>query len=79
MNAGAIDVKRAGFGSILERRERQCIKVVGTLLRPNVATLSQLYIEVNMQQRRDVSASFVLSSLKAKRGCRIRGIEDRTS
>ena len=57
MNADAIDVKREGFGSILEQRERQCIKMAGTLRRPNVATLGQLYIEVNKQQRRDVPTS----------------------
>ena len=40
-----------------------------TSRRLNIATL----------QRLDVNASFVLSSLKAKRGCRIGGIGDRTN
>ena len=64
VNAGAIDVKRAGFGSTLEQRETvhqdgwnvatSQRRDVPTSRRPNVAMLGQLYKEVNKQQRRDV-------------------------
>ena len=72
VNTGAIDVKRQVLEAFWSR-ERQCIKMAGTSRR------WVNYVEVNKQQRRDVSASYTSQSLKAKRGTRIRGIGDRTN
>ena len=51
----------------------QCIRMTGTSRRPHVVTsqrrdVGSTNIKVNKRQRRDVSASSVFSSLKAKRG-----------
>ena len=84
MNAGAINVKRAGFGSILEQREvvhkdgwnvakSQRRDVGSTIYRSQQAATSRRP-NVVTSQCRDVSASYASQSLKAKRGTRIRGI-----
>ena len=83
MNAGAVGMKRAVFGSILEQR----MKVhkdgwnaatfqrrdVPKSRRPHVVTpqrrdVGSTNLKVNEWQRRDVSANSIFSSLKAKKG-----------
>ena len=67
MNAGAIGVKKAVFGSILEQRMK-LHKDGWNVVTPQRRDVGSTNIKVNKRQRRDVSASSASPSLKAKRG-----------